>query len=188
MTFYKVIKIRINRKEECVMSIKHMIPWAGRKKNVPVRIGEGDRSPLFSLHREMNHLFDEFNHALALPSLGSLEERLETFSPRLNVSENEKEVRIAVELPGMDENDIDVSLSEGYLTIRGEKRDEREDKKGNYYRMERSYGSFQRTIPLPLEVDEGKTDASFKKGVLNITIPKVEEAQRKVKKIPIQAG
>ncbi|GIK40693.1 MAG: hypothetical protein BroJett011_45260 [Chloroflexota bacterium] len=109
------------------------------------------------------------------------------FSPRVDVTENEKEVRITAELPGLEEKDIDVSLSNDVLTISGEKKAEREDKGDNYYRMERSYGSFHRSIPLPTEVDTDHCDATFKNGVLQITLPKVH-LKESAKKITIKAS
>ena len=84
---------------------------------------------------------------------------------------------VSVELPGLEDKDVNVSLSRDGLTISGEKRQEKEEKRRNYYRAERSYGSFKRSIPLPCEVDAGKVDAVFRKGVLTVTLPKALKAQ-----------
>jgi HSP20 family protein len=86
----------------------------------------------------------------------------------------------------MDEQDIDVSLSRNSLTIKGEKKEEKEDKGKDYYHMERSYGSFSRIIPLPVEVDEASIKASFKKGVLTIRLPKTTKAVEEIKKISVK--
>ena len=90
---------------------------------------------------------------------------------------NDKEIKVSVELPGIDKNDIDVSLARDTLTISGEKRQETEDRGKNYHRMERSYGAFKRSIPLLCDVDEAEVDATFKNGVLTVTLPKVVEGQ-----------
>jgi HSP20 family protein len=102
------------------------------------------------------------------------------------VSETDKEIKVSAELPGMDDKDIDVSLTRDALTIKGEKKEEKEDKGKDYYKMERSYGSFTRSIPLPVEVDTDKVQATFKKGVLEITLPKTAKAIQETKKIPIK--
>jgi HSP20 family protein len=167
------------------MSITDLIPWRREGRKVPVR-REEERSP-FAFQQEMNRLFDEFFRGWGLAPLRGFDEPWDAFSPRVNVVESDKEVTVSAELPGMDEKEIDVSLSHGVLTISGEKREEKEDKGKNYYRMERSYGSFQRSIPLSSEVDESRAEATFNKGVLTITLPKTAEAQAR-KRIPIRTG
>jgi len=99
--------------------------------------------------------------------------------PALNISEDEKNITVEAELPGMESKDIDLSLQNNMLVLQGEKRFENEKKEGNYHRIERSYGSFSRTIPLSSAVDEDKVKASFKNGVLTVTLPKQEVARGK---------
>jgi HSP20 family protein len=108
--------------------------------------------------------------------------------PAVDVIDKEKEVEVRAELPGIDEKDIDVRLSDGTLTIRGEKKEEREEREegGSYYVSERRYGSFQRSFRIPEGIDHDKVDASFRKGVLTITLPKTPEAQQKAKKIEVK--
>jgi HSP20 family protein len=107
----------------------------------------------------------------------------------VNVTEREKEFEVTAELPGMAENDIDISLSRDVLTLKGEKKQETEDKGDNYYRMERSYGKFSRVIPLPADaVDNDNVEATFKNGVLTIILPKLEEAQQISRRITVNAG
>jgi HSP20 family protein len=106
--------------------------------------------------------------------------------PAVNVSESDQEFRISAELPGMDENDIELLLSQGNLTIKGEKKQEHEDKGSGYYRLERNYGTFQRSIPLPKGVDTEQVDATFKKGVLTVTLPKIPELQSDTRKVTIK--
>ena len=108
--------------------------------------------------------------------------------PSVDVKESEKEFTIRAELPGVDEKDIDVTVTADSVTIKGEKKEEKEDKGKNYYYMERSYGSFNRVIPLATETEAGKAEASFKNGVLNITIPKSASAKAKGTKVPIKAS
>jgi HSP20 family protein len=132
----------------------------------------------------MNRLFDGFDRGFLTEPF---EGRFESFRPRVDVSETDKEIRIAAELPGMDERDIRVSVSKDALTIKGEKKEEKEDKGKAYYHMERSYGSFLRTIPLPAEVDSEKINAEFRKGILTVTMPKTAKAIEKNRKIPITA-
>lgn len=109
-----------------------------------------------------------------------------SFTPHVDVSENDKEIRISAELPGMNEKDIDITLNHDSLTIKGEKKEEKEDKGKDYYRMERSYGSFFRTIPLHVEVESDKAAASYKKGVLTVKIPKSPKAIEEKKKISVK--
>ena len=108
------------------------------------------------------------------------------FAPAVNVSETDKDYRISVDLPGMDKEDVEVTVSEGRVTIGGEKKEEEKEEKENYLRLERSYGSFTRTIPLPSSVKEDAIEASFKMGVLEILLPKTEEARGK--KVQIKSG
>ena len=105
--------------------------------------------------------------------------------PKVNVSENEQEVFVQAELPGMEPKDIDISYQNGTLLLKGEKKFEDEQKKGNFHRVECSYGSVHRAIPLPAEIDPDRIEAKFKNGVLNIKMPKAETA--KSKKIEIQS-
>jgi HSP20 family protein len=161
------------------MAIRNLVPFG--KKSVPVKREE--ENPFALLRREMDSLFDNFFRGF---DLEPFESRMAALSPKVDVTENDKEIKISAELPGMDEKDIDVSLQNDMLTIKGEKKEEKEDKGKDYYRMERSYGSFSRTIPLPVEVETDKVEARFKKGVLNITLPKTARAVAETKKIAVK--
>lgn len=103
----------------------------------------------------------------------------QTEYPAVNISEDEQAITVEAELPGMESKDIDVTLQRNMLHLQGEKRFEEEKKEGNYQRIERSYGSFSRTIPLSSTVDEDKVKASFKNGILTINLPKKEVEQGK---------
>ena len=153
-----------------------------KEKSLPAKREE--YNPFVSFRNEMNSLFDNFFRGFEIEPFAG---RLGAFSPKVDVKESEKDIRVTAELPGMNDKDIDVSLSKDALTIRGEKKEEKEDKGKDYYRMERSYGSFARTVPLPAEIDTDKVKAEFKKGVLTVTVPKTAKAMRETKKISVKA-
>jgi HSP20 family protein len=169
------------------MPITDLIPW---KKKEPVQQEEESaleraEHPLLSFQQEMNRLFDDFFGRSALEPFGAFREGWDMFSPRVDVAETDKEIVVSAELPGLDGEDIDISLSQGVLTITGEKKQEQEKQGRNYYHVERSFGSFQRSVPLPAEVDTTKVEAVFRKGVLTITLPKVRGAKAR-KRIAIK--
>ena len=161
------------------MAIRDLVPL-GKKS---VRVKREDENPFALLRREMDSLFDNFFHGFGIEPF---ESRMGAFAPKVDMTENDKEIKISAELPGVDEKDIDVSLQKDMLTIKGEKKEEKEDKGKDYYRMERSYGSFSRTIPLPVDVETDGVEAKFKKGVLSITIPKTAKAVAETKKISVK--
>jgi HSP20 family protein len=156
------------------MDIRDIVPWKWGKED----------DPFVPLKREMNRLFEDFSRGFELQPFTR---RTGEFEPRINVAESDKEIKISAELPGMEEKDIDISLTENELTIKGEKKEEKEEKKENYYRMERAYGSFSRVIPLPCKVESDKVEAQFKKGILNVTLPKSSEAVKETKKIEVKS-
>ena len=109
-------------------------------------------------------------------------------APAVDIAESEKGYEITVELPGMDEKNVEVKVSNGNLTIRGEKQEEKEEKKKDYYLHERHFGSFERSFEIPEGVDADKIEANFKKGVLTVALPKKPEAQKPTKKIEVKAA
>jgi HSP20 family protein len=163
------------------MDIKSIIPLG--KKNIEVRREE--ENPFAMMQREMNRVFDSFNRNWGL---GAFPEFTGSFMPRLDVTEDAKAFTVTAELPGMSEKEIDLSLSGDTLTIRGEKKEEKEEKNKSYYYSERFYGTFMRSIPLPRQVETDKVSASFKKGVLTITLPKAAAAMESTKKIDVKTG
>jgi HSP20 family protein len=106
--------------------------------------------------------------------------------PEIDVKETEKEFRVTADLPGMDEKDLEVAFIDGGVSIKGEKREEHEEEKGDVYCSERRYGAFERMIPLSSDIDVNKAKATFKKGVLKITLPKKENARSNRKTIPVE--
>jgi len=167
------------------MGVRDLIPWGREEGNrTPTVFGDGDRDPFLSLHREVNRLFDDVFRGFdsRLPSLG----RFSSFGgnwPSVEISDEEKEIRVTAEVPGLEEKDIEVLLDDGVLTLKGEKRSEVEDKNRQF--SERFYGRFERRIPLGYDVEEDKVSAAFKNGVLTVTLPKTERAQAKAKRIAI---
>jgi HSP20 family protein len=151
--------------------------------------GSYGRDPFFSLQQEMNRLFDDAFRSFGGPSASAQKPAGGIVEARMNVSETDKELRICAELPGVDERDVDVTLDGDLLTIRGEKRFEQErgDEAESYHIVERSYGSFQRSLQLPYAVNSEDVRAEFRNGVLTLTLPKSEQQQRS-RKIPIGAG
>ena len=153
-------------------------------------------SPFLGLRDEIDRFFQNVDRSfLGVPRTHSLSDTESLFSrktvvdllPAVDVAENDKQYEITAELPGMDEKDIELKLSNGMLTIKGEKNEKREESDKGYYLSERRYGSFQRSFQVPEGVDADKIEASVKKGVLTVTLPKTPEAQKAEKKIAIKS-
>jgi HSP20 family protein len=162
------------------MAIRDLIPWNNRGRDLSVRRDDGN--PFLSLHREMNRLFDDAFRSFGLAPFGNVDRQFGW--PNIEVSETDKEVKVTAELPGLEEKDVQVELSNGVLAISGEKKTETEDKERQY--SERYYGRFERRIAVD-DVDEDKVNASFKSGVLTVTLPRSPGAQQKVKRIAISS-
>lgn len=165
------------------MPLRNLSPSIRKHRDVPARREE--EPPRSLIQREMNRLFDDFFRGFDVAPFGAMRERLHTFSPCLDVKEDDKAITVKAELPGMDEKDVEVLLTENTLTLKGEKKEDKEDKGENYYHMERTYGSFHRVIPLPVGIDVKKVKATFKNGVLIVKVPKTEDTKTKGKKIPV---
>jgi HSP20 family protein len=162
------------------MNMRDLIPWGRNQQTTPSRYhDQGD--PFMTLHREMNRLFDDVFRGFDMAPFGSMS-RIGAW-PHVEVVENDKDVRISAELPGLDDKDVEVLMGDGVLTIRGEKKSEIEDRERAF--SERTYGRFERRIPLAWEVEQDKIDASFKNGVLTVTLPKSAESRPEVKRISI---
>jgi HSP20 family protein len=166
---------------------------------VPVSAGTMSRYSLQGLREEMDRLFDDFfsgSSRLPFWRRSRLEadpwRRFqgmfdETF-PTADVVEGDKDYRITAELPGMSEKDIEIALVGDVLTLKGEKKEEHEEKGESRYVAERRYGSFQRSFALPEDVDAEKIAASFKNGVISVTLPKRPDAQPKQRKIEVKSA
>jgi HSP20 family protein len=127
---------------------------------------------------QLSHLRDEVTRLFDSP-FGGLTQGFNTWAPAVDLYEEKDNLIVKAELPGMKKSDIDVSLHDGALTISGERKSEREEKDGETYRSERFYGRFQRSVMLPTPVAADKVNASYKDGILTITLPKTEEAKPK---------
>ena len=160
------------------MSIRSLLPI--RRDGNAARF---EPHPFATLQREIDRLFDDFTRGF--PSFGVATTDL---APTMDVSETDKEIEITAELPGLEEKDVQVNVADNVLTIRGEKKAEKEEKDKNYHFSERSYGSFQRAFELPASVDRNKIAADFSKGVLTLTLPKTAEAQTQAKKIEVKSS
>ena len=158
------------------MNFRSLMP-VGRDRNV----ARSD-NPFMSLQREIDRLFDDFTRGLPAFTSGTTAELM----PSMDVTETDKQIEITAELPGLEEKDVQVNLADNVLTIRGEKKAEKEEKDKNYRLVERSYGSFVRSLQLPDGVDANAIKASIDKGVLKVTVPKPAPAQ--AKKIDVKAA
>ena len=158
------------------MVLCKLIP--GRNRNA-LRV-RNSFDPFARMGLRMNSLFDDF--------FGESGTQLAEYSPRTDVVEDEKHFEVSCELPGLDEKDISVSLTDEILTIEGEKKYESEDNEKGYHHIERSYGSFKRVIPFSSEIDSENAKAEFKKGLLKITLPKIAEEESKTKQIPVKGN
>jgi len=166
---------------------------------VPVRRTTPARVPDFwqSFHSEMDRLFDRFAGGFGLPAFrrmfdlerpGWPESEFSFPTPAVDVTEDEKAYRITAEVPGLEEKNIDVTVLGDRLTLKGEKRYEKDEEDKNRHMSERAYGSFQRSFALPGGVDRDRIAANLEKGVLTITLPKTPEAQKQQKKIEVKSA
>jgi HSP20 family protein len=188
------------------MDMKKLAPWNWFKKEeeeagstVPVLRTDSPTEyaagsayhPIFQLHRELDRIFDNAFRFFGLPSFGTGFSTPFSASgllkPQLDIGASDKEYSITVEVPGVDEKDVTVEITGNTMTIKGEKRQEKEEKETNYYRLERSYGSFQRVLSLPEDVDLDGVKAAFRNGVLTVTIPRKALPKSEVKQVEIHS-
>src|SRR3954454_5231676 len=163
---------------EDIMALCDLITWGRDQPSVPSRRAE-EVSPFLTLHREMNRLFDDVFNNFGAPSLLG---RMPAW-PSVEVVQSGQDIRVSAELPGLDEKDVEVLVDDDVLTLRGEKRSETQDQERRF--SERTYGRFERVIPLPFAVEEDKAEASFNNGVLTLTLPKSAKAEDRAKRIAI---
>ncbi len=168
----------------------HQTPKTTEKKPVTHKLAQ----PFSDFRHEMDHLFEKFFSArpgfdFRVPvreSFSTLETPLTgMIMPEIDIRENKKTITVRAELPGMDKNDVQLTLQEGVLTIKGEKKIEKETEKDHVKVMECRYGTFERSLTLPSSVDQSKVKAKFKNGVLTVRVPKLAEKKWPEKKIQI---
>ena len=172
------------------MSIGNLAPWrwGGLRRLYDDRSFDAFHTEIESLHRNIDRLFaDAWPSGLA-PSLLSQSWTKSRITPRLDVVEDDKAFHVSVELPGMSEKDVAVTVTDRVLTITGEKKEAKEKKDQDVFRSERAYGSFRRALELPSDVDAGKVAAKFKDGVLKIDAPKSKEAQERARQIHVKGA
>jgi HSP20 family protein len=164
------------------MAIRDLIPW-NRGRDLTVHRGD-EVHPLVNLHREMNRVFDDAFRGFDLAPFGAPDRLFDRTSPwpNIEISETDKQVTVTAELPGLDEKDVGIELANGMLAIKGEKKTETQDQDRRF--SERYYGRFERRIPID-DIDEDKASASFKNGVLTVTLPKSAKAAEHIKRIAI---
>ncbi len=162
--------------------IRDLMPWSRGRKAVA---GEAE-NPFLDLQRGINRVFDDF-WSRSDDMLAPLGEGFAT-APAADMAETDKAVEVSVELPGMDEKDVEVGLEDGVLTVSGEKKAEKKENRKGCYLSERSYGSFERRIGLPDGIEADKAEAVFKNGVLTVTLPKTAAAQKNAKRIAIRSA
>jgi HSP20 family protein len=153
--------------------------------------------PFETLHREVDRLFEDFGRDFWRSPFRRSTFNVEPFwrgelkfvaAPAVDIIEKDNAFEITADLPGMDEKNVEVQVANGNLTIKGEKKEEKEEKKKDYFLQERRFGSFERSFGIPEGLDTDKIEASFKKGVLTVTLPKKAEAQKPAKKIDVKAA
>jgi HSP20 family protein len=167
------------------MQIKDLIPWARKDQELESKGGESN--PIAALRRDVNEVFENFWSRFG-EGLGSLDWPWSGGEAKSDVVETDNAIEVSIELPGMDMRDIEVAVSGDMLTVKGEKKVERQEEKKGYYLSERSYGAIYRTIPLPPGVDGEKAEASLHNGVLTIKLPQSPEARAEVKRIEVTSA
>ncbi len=169
-----------------------LMPW--RREHKPSALAKREDFPLFDLHRRMDEMFADFfadfgiGDESLVPRGLTLSRREFPTMPRVDLAETDDEVTVTADLPGLEEKDLDVTLDGDLLTIRGTRKEEKDDKKHNYHMTERYYGEVQRVIQVPAGVDPEKVKAAFKNGVLKVTLTKLPEAKTHSKHIEIKAA
>lgn len=160
------------------MANRDLTPWSGGRGLTPF-----GRDPFTTFRQQMDRLFDDFFAPAEPRSFGAAQAAW----PSLDVDETAQAYTVTAELPGLEQKDVELSLRDNVLTISGEKREEKKEENGGRTWSERSFGRFQRTVPLAAEVDADKVEASFRNGVLVVTLPKNPKAQDQTRRIEIKS-
>jgi len=173
------------------MELKKWSPWNWFRHEQGANLPETQNYlPVSRLHNEIDRMFDDFfrgsNLFSPLADRASLLDEVAVLKPKLDIAENAENYTISVEVPGIEEKDLNLQLEGDVLTIRGEKRQKQEKKEDKYHRIERSYGSFQRVLTLPRDADTGTISAKFENGVLLITVARSGEHKENSRRIDIK--
>jgi HSP20 family protein len=169
------------------MSLQDLLPWNWGKKPVTVQ-PPVEPSTEVSVWRDVDQVFDDLFNRTSLSPWESLTRFPAAFEPRIDIRETDTAVKVLAELPGLNEKDIELTVTQGMLSIRGEKKEERDrgDRRRHWHEV--TYGAFHRWVRLPSSVDTAKAEAVYKKGVLTVTLPKPAEAQKRRRLIPVRAN
>jgi len=171
-----------------MVAIRDLIPWKNNRNEVVPASRDNVEHPLMSLQSDINRLFDDMFRSFASGSFFDVDTRpLATLAwPQVELSENDKEIRVIAEMPGIDEKDVEISIDDDALVISGEKKSEVRDDERGY--SELSYGRFERRIGLPSQIDRDRIEAQYKNGVLTVAIPRLAGASDTRKRIPIKSA
>jgi HSP20 family protein len=169
------------------MDFKDLMPWPWSRPGATERSEGAD--PFRALQAEINRAFESFQQTFPAPRFhANWGMSMEGVQPRIDVADTDSDIEITAELPGLDENDVEITMSADSISIKGEKRPDRQERRRDFFINERAFGAFRRTIALPGGIDTERVSASFKNGVLTIIIPKTEQAQKDVKRIAVNKG
>jgi HSP20 family protein len=164
-----------------MVDFKALVPWRDKSQAPAPR--EEYHDSFLSFRREVDRMFDDFFSGFGRRAVGS---PLGTPTPSMDLTENDKEIVVTAEMPGLDEKDFEVTVSGDLLTLKGEKKAEHEHRNGDAYYMERRFGSFLRSVRLPFEVKDEKVDARYEKGLLTIRVPKPADMQKQARRIEVR--
>ena len=167
-----------------MVDFKALVPWRDKSQTPAPR--EEYPDPFLAFRREVDRMFDDFFSGSGPRSVGSSFGSWSTPTLNIDLTENEKEIVVIAEMPGLDDKDFEVTVSGDLLTLKGEKKAEHEQKNGDSYYMERRFGSFSRSVRLPFEVKDETVDARYEKGVLTVRIPKPANMQRQARRIEVR--
>ncbi|HEY8586437.1 MAG TPA: Hsp20/alpha crystallin family protein [Rhodanobacter sp.] len=169
------------------MSVTQLIPWnlgsRSRSRDQSSLVRAENRDPIFALQRGVNRLFDDLWNGFEMPSLR--DGLIANGWPTVELVEHDEDFVLTVEMPGMNEKDVDVQFVDGTLILRGERKEDRDDVKNDLRYSERFYGRFERRIPLGVDISHDKAKAVLRHGVLTVTLPKVAQNESQTHRIPV---
>jgi len=168
------------------MNLRALAPWRNEPKSQVTGAREDSLDPFVVFRREIDRMFDGFFDAYG--RTGDAPSNWSSLTPTMDLVENEKDIVISAELPGLDEKDFEVTVAGDLLTLKGEKKSRQEERKGDSTYTERRYGSFSRSVRLPFEVKDEAVEASYDKGVLTVRVPKPAGLQPAVRRIEVKRG
>jgi HSP20 family protein len=167
-----------------MVDFKALVPWRDKSQAPATRDDFYD--PFLALRREVDRMFDDFFSGFGGRALRSPASSWQGVTPTIDLAENDKEIVVTAELPGLDDKDFEVTVSGDLLILKGEKKSEHERSDGNAHYVERRFGTFSRSVRLPFEVKDEKIDARYDKGVLTIRVPKPADMQRAACRIEVR--